>query len=88
MRKHYVLIVYLGFFFSITHSSWSSCVFASYPKEVEHTWWNLINTIFLSKDAIPDWKDRHDILACLRATNYDPHECISAYMAAQEVGEF
>ena len=35
---------------------------------------------------MPDWKDRHDILAALRLSNYDPHDCISTYMAVGDKG--
>ncbi|XP_060587224.1 kinesin-like protein klp-3 isoform X2 [Ruditapes philippinarum] len=31
-------------------------------------------------EAVPTWGDRHDILALLRACNYDPDECISIYL--------
>ncbi|XP_013410211.1 kinesin-like protein KIN-14E [Lingula anatina] len=31
------------------------------------------------QETIPDWTNSHDILASLRASNYDPHECISTY---------
>ncbi|XP_053378155.1 kinesin-like protein klp-3 isoform X3 [Mercenaria mercenaria] len=32
------------------------------------------------EEAVPTWGDRHDILALLRACNYDPDECISIYL--------
>ena len=38
------------------------------------------------EEALPDWKDRHDILAALRLSNYDPHDCISTYMAVGDKG--
>ncbi|XP_053373384.1 uncharacterized protein LOC128546578 [Mercenaria mercenaria] len=31
-------------------------------------------------EAVPTWGDRHDMLALLRACNYDPDECISIYL--------
>ena len=33
------------------------------------------------QEALPNWKDKFDILATLRACNYDPHEAINNYMA-------
>ncbi|KAJ8302055.1 hypothetical protein KUTeg_021042 [Tegillarca granosa] len=32
------------------------------------------------EEALPNWKDRHDILAMLRQCNYDADECISTYL--------
>ncbi|XP_059172548.1 uncharacterized protein LOC131953399 isoform X2 [Physella acuta] len=32
------------------------------------------------EEALPDWKDRADILALLRACNYSPDECIGTYL--------
>lgn len=40
-----------------------------------------------SQEAVPHWGDRHDILALLRACNYDPDECISIYLHLQKDGE-
>ncbi|KAL4221114.1 hypothetical protein ACF0H5_019374 [Mactra antiquata] len=31
------------------------------------------------EEAIPTWRDRHDILSLLRACNYDPDDCIAIY---------
>ncbi|XP_053373388.1 uncharacterized protein LOC128546580 [Mercenaria mercenaria] len=31
-------------------------------------------------EEVPTWGDRHDMLALLRACNYDPDECISIYL--------
>ena len=32
------------------------------------------------EEAFPNWGDRHDILALLRACNYDPDECITTFL--------
>ncbi|KAI0234454.1 hypothetical protein LSAT2_015284 [Lamellibrachia satsuma] len=33
------------------------------------------------EETLTDWLDRHDILAALRASNYNPHVCIENYLA-------
>ncbi|ELT88481.1 hypothetical protein CAPTEDRAFT_202491, partial [Capitella teleta] len=43
----------------------------------------LVNPI---EEALPDWKDRHDILAALRVSNYDPHDCIATYLTIGDHG--
>jgi len=29
---------------------------------------------------LPDWKDKYDVLAALRACSYNPHQCIATYL--------
>ena len=33
------------------------------------------------QEAFPNWTDKFDMLAALRASNYDPHDCMATYMA-------
>ncbi|XP_064632351.1 uncharacterized protein LOC135490785 isoform X2 [Lineus longissimus] len=37
-------------------------------------------------EALPNWKDKIDILATLRACNYDPDDCIDTYLAWDDNG--
>jgi len=32
------------------------------------------------QETLPDWKDKHDVLAALRACSYNPHQCIATYL--------
>ncbi|XP_055883254.1 uncharacterized protein LOC106052406 isoform X1 [Biomphalaria glabrata] len=36
------------------------------------------------EEALPKWRDRADILALLRACNYNPDECIGTYLVLEE----
>jgi len=37
-------------------------------------------TCVIVQEALPDWKDKHDMLAALRACSYNPHQCIATYL--------
>ncbi|KAK2187541.1 hypothetical protein NP493_162g04037 [Ridgeia piscesae] len=36
------------------------------------------------EETLSDWRDRHDILAALRASNYNPYTCIENYLTIAE----
>jgi len=36
--------------------------------------------VFVRQEALPDWKDKHDMLSALRACSYNPHQCIATYL--------
>lgn len=38
------------------------------------------------EEALPDWQDKYDMLATLRACNYDPGQCIDTYLTVGETG--
>jgi len=35
---------------------------------------------FIQQETLPDWKDKFDVLAALRACSYNPHQCIATYL--------
>lgn len=52
--------------------------------ELKH---DLVKTLLSPiEDAFPDWSDKFDMLAALRASNYDPHDCMATYMAYGDTG--
>jgi len=40
----------------------------------------ILTSIRILQEALPDWKDKHDMLAALRACGYNPHQCIASYL--------
>lgn len=47
-----------------------------------------VKNMLFSQEALPNWKDRADILALLRFCNYSPDECIGTYLLLDGDGKY
>ena len=46
----------------------------------------IINFLIILQETVPTWKDKYDIIACLRQSNYDPDDVISTYFTIGDTG--
>lgn len=93
LRKERILFFYLIFLYkdqlyenkSQSEERKKKIVFGTLLRIENHN--EMIICNIANQEAVPRWKDRADILALLRACNYNPEECIGTYVALEGDGE-